>query len=52
MQDHHYDTAGAALLKTLRQGLGVAYTAEVEEAWTEVYGVLAGTMTQAASVPA
>ncbi len=52
VQDHHYDTVGAALLKTLRQGLGVAYTPEVEEAWTEVYGVLAGTMKEAAGVPA
>ena len=45
-------TVGAALLKTLRQALGVAYTADVEEAWTEVYGVLAGSMKEAASVPA
>jgi hemoglobin-like flavoprotein len=30
----------------------VAYTAEVEEAWTEVYGVLAGTMKEAAHAPA
>ena len=48
----HYDTVGGALLKTLRQGLGVTFTPEVEEAWTEVYGVLAGTMKEAASVPA
>ncbi len=52
VQDHHYDTVGAALLMTLRQGLGVAFTPEVEEAWTEVYGVLAGTMKEAANVPA
>ena len=32
VQDHRYDTVGAARLKTLRRGLGVAYTAEVEEA--------------------
>ena len=51
-QDHHYDTVGGALLKTLRQGLGAAWTLEVEEAWTEVYGVLAGTMKEAATVPA
>jgi hemoglobin-like flavoprotein len=52
VQDQHYDTVGAALLKTLRQGLGVAYTPEVEAAWTEVYGVLAATMKEAAAVPA
>ncbi len=52
VQDHHYDTVGAALLMTLRQGLGVAFTPEVEKAWAEVYGVLAGTMKEAANVPA
>ena len=51
-QDHHYDAVGGALLKTLRQGLGVAWAPEVEEAWTEVYGVLAGTMNEAAAIPA
>ncbi|MBC8058043.1 MAG: hemin receptor [Rhizobiales bacterium] len=49
VQDAHYDTVGAALLKTLYQGLGVAYNAEVEEAWVEVYGALAATMKQAAA---
>jgi hemoglobin-like flavoprotein len=52
VQHAHYDTVGAALLKTLYQGLGVAYTAEVEEAWIDVYGVLATTMKEAAAVPA
>lgn len=52
VQDAHYDTVGTALLKTLYQGLGVAYTPEVEEAWIDVYGVLATTMKEAASVPA
>ena len=52
VRDEHYDTVGAALLKTLYQGLGVAYTPEVEEAWIDVYGVLATKMKQAAAVPA
>ena len=52
VRDEHYDTVGAALLRTLRQGLGAAWAPEVEEAWTEVYGVLAGTMKEAAAVPA
>jgi hemoglobin-like flavoprotein len=50
VRDTHYDTVGAALLKTLYQGLGVAYNAEVEEAWVEVYGVLASRMKAAAAV--
>jgi hemoglobin-like flavoprotein len=52
VRDAHYDSVGAALMKTLRQGLAVAFTPEVEEAWANVYGVLAGTMKEAASVPA
>lgn len=44
----HYDTVGGALLKTLGQGLGDAFTDEVKEAWTVAYGVLASTMIAAA----
>ncbi len=50
VRDADYDTAGHALLKTLYQGLGVAYNEEVEEAWTSVYAVLATTMKSAAAV--
>jgi hemoglobin-like flavoprotein len=46
----HYDTVGAALLQTLEQGLGAAFTADVKQAWTTVYGVLAQTMKDAAYV--
>ena len=49
VKDEHYDTVGAALLWTLQQGLGDGFTAEVKEAWTSVYGVLAGTMKSAAA---
>ena len=44
----HYDTVGAALLKTLETGLGDAFTLTVKKAWTAVYGVLATTMIEAA----
>ena len=44
VQDAHYDTVGEALLWTLEQGLGPAFTSEVRDAWTSVYGVLALTM--------
>lgn len=44
----HYDTVGAALLLTLEQGLGAAFTPEVKQAWTTVYGILATTMKDAA----
>ena len=46
--DKHYDTVGAALLWTLEKGLGNAFTPEVKGAWIEVYGLLAGTMKNAA----
>ena len=42
-----YATVGAALLWTLEQGLGDAFTPELKAAWTEVYGVLASTMQSA-----
>ena len=46
--DHHYDTVGAALLWTLEMGLGRTFTAEMKEAWTAVYVLLATTMKDAA----
>ena len=46
--DAHYDTVGAALLWTLEKGLGNAFTPEVKDAWVTVYGLLAGTMKNAA----
>ena len=44
----HYDTVGAALLWTLEKGLGNAFTPEVKDSWIAVYGLLAGTMKNAA----
>jgi hemoglobin-like flavoprotein len=48
----HYDTVGGALLKTLSQGLGSAWNADAEEAWTRVYGVIRGTMLEGAKATA
>jgi hemoglobin-like flavoprotein len=47
--EHHYDLVGEALLWTLREGLGDEFTSEVETAWGEVYGVVAGVMKAAAA---
>lgn len=44
-----YDTVGAALLWTLKQGLDSGFTPDVEEAWTVVYTLLADTMKAAAA---
>jgi hemoglobin-like flavoprotein len=44
VQPRDYDTVGAALLWTLEQGLGTAFTAEVHDAWSVTYGLVASTM--------
>lgn len=48
VRDSDYAVVGAALLKTLEQGLGPAFTPEVRAAWTEVYGVMHQVMSEAA----
>lgn len=47
VQAAHYETVGAALLKTLGQGLGDAFTPQVRDAWTTVFGVMASVMIEA-----
>lgn len=47
--DEHYDTVAEALLWTLGQGLGDAFTDEFKEAWTSAYVILATTMKEAAN---
>lgn len=49
VEEQDYDTVGEALIWTLGQGLGGAFTNEVEEAWTTAYGILAETMKDAAA---
>jgi len=48
VQPAHYQTVAAALLKTLEQGLGDAFTPEVREAWVTLYGVVSRTMMEGA----
>ena len=43
-----YDTVAGALLSTLHQGLGDAFTDDVKQAWVAAYTVLATTMKDAA----
>jgi len=45
----HYESVGAALLWTLEQALGKAWTPEAAAAWTELYGVLSAVMRRAAN---
>ena len=49
VRDEHYETFGAALLWTLEQGLGDAWTVELATAWATAYTMLAATMKDAAS---
>lgn len=51
VRDEHYATVGEALLWTLQQGLGEAFTPDVRDAWTAAYTLLADEMKPAA-VPA
>jgi len=44
VQPEHFDLVGAALLWTLEQGLGEAFTPEVHEAWVATFGVIARAM--------
>lgn len=49
VQERHYDSVALALLWTLEQGLGDAFTTEVKTAWTETYTLLAGVMKEASA---
>lgn len=49
VKDGQYETVGAALFWTLKQGLGEGYTDETAKAWTTVYGILSTTMKEAAA---
>lgn len=52
VSEEQYDTVGEALLWTLQQGLGEAFTPQVKEAWTLTYSALAKVMTSAAKTTA
>lgn len=44
VEPEHYPTVGAALLWTLEQGLGAAFTPQVKDAWAAAYAMLAEAM--------
>lgn len=48
VQPHHYTTVGEALLWTLGQHFGPAFTAEVQAAWGAAYQLLTSVMQEAA----
>ncbi|MBW4707176.1 hemin receptor [Roseobacter sp. YSTF-M11] len=44
VEAHHYDSVGTALLWTLEQGLGEAWTPRVKSAWADAFGLIATQM--------
>ena len=48
VKDEHYDKVGEALLWTLENGLGDAFTAQVRDAWAALYVAVAKIMRDAA----
>jgi methyl-accepting chemotaxis protein len=44
----HYETVGAALMKTLEQGLGPTFTSQVRASWSEVYSLMSSVVVAAA----
>ncbi|WP_100614760.1 globin family protein [Confluentibacter citreus] len=47
VEPSHYNTVGAALLDTLKVGLGDDFTPEVKDAWATVYGTMSSVMIDA-----
>lgn len=47
VQEKDYEIVGKALMLTLEQGLGAAFTPQVQEAWSATYALLSGVMKQA-----
>ncbi len=47
----HYETVGEALLWTLEQGLGDAWTPTARAAWHAAYSMISGIMQRAAEAP-
>jgi len=48
VKDHHYESVAAALLATLSQCLGDAFTPALKRSWIHVYDLIANTMMAAA----
>lgn len=44
VRDEHYDTVATALVWTLEQGFGEAFTVEVRDAWVAMYVMITGVM--------
>lgn len=47
VEHHHFESVGVALIKALGEILRDDFTAELQAAWAEAYGVVAGVMRRA-----
>ncbi|MDZ5698733.1 globin domain-containing protein [Chelativorans sp. M5D2P16] len=52
VRDMHYDTVDQALIETLEEGLGDAFTPEAREAWLAAYALLSQIMVTVSRQPA
>ncbi len=52
VREEHYTTVATALLWTLEQGLGPAFTPDVRSAWVETYTILSAVMQRGARLAA
>jgi hemoglobin-like flavoprotein len=52
VKEEHYTTVATALLWTLEQGLGPAFTPDVRSAWVETYTILSAVMQRGARMAA
>lgn len=52
VKEQHYGTVGRALLRTLNEALGDAFTPDVADAWATMYDVVSRTMQEGAEVAA
>jgi nitric oxide dioxygenase len=52
VQDPHYGMVGRALLRTLNDALGDAFTPDVADAWATMYTLVSRTMQEGAAAEA
>jgi hemoglobin-like flavoprotein len=52
VKEQHYGTVGRALLRTLSEALGDAFTPDVADAWATMYDLVSRTMREGADVAA
>jgi hemoglobin-like flavoprotein len=52
VRDEHFDNVGNALLQTMADLLGEAFTPELQAAWRDLYSMVASAMKRWSPLPA